>query len=661
MTTMLIAGNLTRESGSFMGDQLCALKTAYLFIQNQPDVDRVIMTLSPNNEMHFLWSKFLETHNVEVIWDDWNPGDWTARWSHWDVWRANRKVQLSSGETVEFDHYRELYLRIHGGIRQSKLCGHERGLNRKNIFEYWLSGQENKPDTMQGADWFDDTLCYHPPLTGERDVYIAPHCKTQGNLVFTFDYWSKVVKNLLTAGITVTVGYDGYFYDDEFGSNHLYKKHWGTHEQWFDEVCRHKIVACGNTGTGWVAAVCGVPMITMEPHGSVMSDHRYRECGLKNLYEVVDGYKLDEFSNDMSKVADYVAQRIIEKIHRKVVMTTGCYDVLHAGHVRHLQKARSLGTKLIVALNSDESVKLLKGPTRPINPQDQRKAVLEALRCVDEVRIFNGENAIPLIREIKPDVLAVGYGYTTETVIGRELLASWGGSAVVTYQSDAKEVNYPHDEPSTTKIVQRIASSKDITEICRLATSYSVNPFDKLRLMAQEFLKVIDSDVEGHVADLGTYKGGSALVLRRLAPDKPLHCFDTWEGTPYDDPLCHHKRGEWSSSLKDCKAVVGESIDTHYHKGVFPESTKEWGRGFPSIGNTFCFVYCDMDTYQATKDALEFFWPLMARGGKIVIDDYGWEPCAGVKKAVDEQCEKFEICLGKKIVQSQHTCILVKL
>lgn len=629
-----------------MGDQLCSLKTAYLFVQNQPDVKHVIMSMSPVNEMNFLWKKFIESYNIEVVWDGWNAGDWHSRWQAWDQWRTERKI---NGKP--FDHYRELYLRIHGYQRQVVLCGSERGLGRKNIYEYWLAGQENKPDTFPGADWFDDTLIHHPPHTPERDVYISPHCKTQGNFTFTFEYWSQVVHKLIDAGLTVTVGYDGQFCE-ELNYHPLYRKFWGTHEQWMEEVCKHKIVACGNTGTGWLAAACGVPLFTMEPPNSQMPDHRYRQCGLKNIVEVMD-----------IPDSDYCAKRLIEETQRVVVMTTGCYDVIHAGHIRHLEKSRAMGSKLIVALNSDESVRMLKGPQRPINPQDQRKTVLEALRCVDEVRIFDGENAIPLIKEIKPAILTCGYGYNPARIIGKHLVESWGGKAVVTCENDGR------DEPSTTKIIRKVLRSGDIIEICRVGAAHSVNPFEKLRLMAEEFLKV--THLEGSVADLGTYRGGTALILHRLAPDKHIHLFDTWQGNPFDDPLCHHKKGEWAAPLEDCKTLVGTDSFTHYHPGVFPTDADFDDK--PAREEFFCFVYIDMDTYQSTMDALKFFFPLLLKGGKLFIDDYGWEPCAGVKKAVDEYFPPEE-CLRYghpttgligvplfRVVQPQYTCIIERI
>ncbi len=626
MSTLLIANNCTRENGSFCGDQLCYIKVAQLFIQNQPDVDHIIMSVSPGNEMGFLWTKFIDQYKVELVHDTWNPGDWPARWTAWDKWRAERNI-----EGRPFDHYRELYLRIHGAQRQNILCGMERGLGRRNIYEYAYFGQEHLPDTCTGADVYDVEID-HPPLTHERDVYISPHCKTQGNVTFTFDYWSAVVRKLLDAGVTVTVGYDGYFCEDLHG-HPLYRKHWGSHRAWMEQVCRHRIVACGNTGTGWLAAACGVPLFTMEPPNSCMADHRYRECGLRNLVEVMD-----------APDADYCARRLIEEVRRVTVMTTGCYDVLHAGHVRHLERSRSLGTRLVLALNSDSSVRNLKGPTRPINPQGQRKAVLEALRCVDEVRIFDGDNALLLIREIRPAVLTNGYGYSLKNIVGRELVESWGGRAVITCQGDAS------DEPSTTKIVQRIIRSADVVEVCHIATAYSVNPFDKLKLMADEFLKV--ADLPGDVADLGACRGGTSLVLRRLRPDKELHLFDTWAGTPYDDQLCHHKKGEWKADLDDCKKLVGQDERTYYHKGVFPHSVS----ALITFKRDFCFVYVDMDTEQATRDAIAFFWPRMVPGGILMLDDYRWEPCTGVEKAVDEFFNAAEN--ERRVFPSLYTCVV---
>ncbi len=100
-----------------------------------------------------------------------------------------------------------------------------------------------------------------------------------------------------------------------------------------------------------------------------------------------------------------------------LVFTNGCFDILHRGHVEYLEQSRALGDKLVVGINSDESVRQLK-PGRPINKQEDRKAVLEALRCVDEVIIFNELRPLELIKKVKPDIITKGGDYTVDQVSG---------------------------------------------------------------------------------------------------------------------------------------------------------------------------------------------------------------------------------------------------
>jgi rfaE bifunctional protein nucleotidyltransferase chain/domain len=104
-----------------------------------------------------------------------------------------------------------------------------------------------------------------------------------------------------------------------------------------------------------------------------------------------------------------------------VVFTNGCFDVLHKGHVEYLAKSKALGNKLIVGLNSDASVRALK-PGRPINNQEDRMAVLMALRCIDEVIIFDEPTPLELIRRIKPDIITKGGDYKPEQVVGFTLV-----------------------------------------------------------------------------------------------------------------------------------------------------------------------------------------------------------------------------------------------
>ncbi|GHS85068.1 hypothetical protein FACS1894201_04370 [Bacteroidia bacterium] len=114
----------------------------------------------------------------------------------------------------------------------------------------------------------------------------------------------------------------------------------------------------------------------------------------------------------------------------KVVFTNGCFDILHRGHVEYLQKARSLGDKLIVGLNSDASVQRLKGKGRPVQDQESRKIVLAALRCVDEVILFDEDTPYELIQRLQPDVLVKGGDYQPENIVGYDIVTAKGGQVL---------------------------------------------------------------------------------------------------------------------------------------------------------------------------------------------------------------------------------------
>lgn len=108
---------------------------------------------------------------------------------------------------------------------------------------------------------------------------------------------------------------------------------------------------------------------------------------------------------------------------RTVVLTNGCFDILHAGHVDYLERARALGDVLVVAVNSDNSVRALKGPTRPINPEGDRATVIAALRSVDAVTVFDSLRLTPVIRATAPDIYAKGGDYTRDSLDREEFAA----------------------------------------------------------------------------------------------------------------------------------------------------------------------------------------------------------------------------------------------
>ena len=132
---------------------------------------------------------------------------------------------------------------------------------------------------------------------------------------------------------------------------------------------------------------------------------------------------------------------------KTVVTTNGCFDVLHLGHLRYLQAARELGDLLVVGVNSDTSVHMLKGANRPLVPEDDRAELLAGLECVDYVTIFSERNPVTLLSQLKPDIHVKGGDYRIDEIIEREAVETNGGKIVVGLNVPGK---------STTSLVQTI-------------------------------------------------------------------------------------------------------------------------------------------------------------------------------------------------------------
>lgn len=115
---------------------------------------------------------------------------------------------------------------------------------------------------------------------------------------------------------------------------------------------------------------------------------------------------------------------------KKVVFTNGCFDILHRGHVAYLNEAKALGDVLVVGLNSDSSVKELKGPERPINAEQDRKFVLENLKAVDHVEIFSEQTPYNLIDEVQPDILVKGGDWKASDIVGSDIVLNRGGQVL---------------------------------------------------------------------------------------------------------------------------------------------------------------------------------------------------------------------------------------
>lgn len=139
---------------------------------------------------------------------------------------------------------------------------------------------------------------------------------------------------------------------------------------------------------------------------------------------------MGKIENNLAQLAEKV--RAWQALGRTVVLANGCFDVLHGGHVSYLEDARACGDALVVGLNSDASVRALKGDNRPICTEQERASVLEALRFVDAVIIFGEDTCENLLRELRPDVHAKGTDYTAENVPERAVSDELGIRTVIT-------------------------------------------------------------------------------------------------------------------------------------------------------------------------------------------------------------------------------------
>lgn len=140
-----------------------------------------------------------------------------------------------------------------------------------------------------------------------------------------------------------------------------------------------------------------------------------------------------------------------EKKHgKKIVFTNGCFDILHVGHVRYLRQARALGDILVVALNTDASARRLKGPARPVTPQQERAEVLSALSAVDFLVFFSESTPLKLVQAVKPDFLVKGGDWKKKDIVGSAFVESYGG----------KVLSLPYVKGfSTTGLIEKIKKS----------------------------------------------------------------------------------------------------------------------------------------------------------------------------------------------------------
>ncbi len=170
-------------------------------------------------------------------------------------------------------------------------------------------------------------------------------------------------------------------------------------------------------------------------------------------------------------------------------------------------------------------------------------------------------------------------------------------------------------------------SKKTFHEIWDSMSHYSFMGLNKTKIVYEELLDTFD--LEGHTAEIGVYKGHTSKLIHELCKHKTHYCYDTFSGIELSDSnIDFHKNGEFSCALNDVKNLLGEN-NIVYKVGVFPNTFNEGSE-------KFSFVHSDTDTYAGTKATLDYFAPIMVDSGKILFDDYKWENCKGVEKAIKE-------------------------
>ena len=223
--------------------------------------------------------------------------------------------------------------------------------------------------------------------------------------------------------ILVTLGSEGMFLIESGGAaTHIHTR--------AREV--YDVTGAGDTVIATVAAAlaAGAPIedachLATIAAGIVVGKHSTATATPQEILDYAFGASASDKIVDRPTLAERV--RELKGSGRKIVFTNGCFDILHMGHITYLNEARGFGDVLIVGVNTDDSVRRLKGENRPIIHEEERSHVLAALECVDYVILFDEDTPIELIRAVSPDILVKGADYTKEQVVGHDVVESYGG------------------------------------------------------------------------------------------------------------------------------------------------------------------------------------------------------------------------------------------
>lgn len=224
----------------------------------------------------------------------------------------------------------------------------------------------------------------------------------------------------------------------------------GFHRTWARPAAEKQASGAGDTFVACLtlARAAGLPLSTSADLAQNAADIVVQRPGT-SVCSAEDLRKhLDSFADTALDQDELLARTAVERAAgRRIVLTNGCFDVLHRGHTRYLNQAKQRGDILVVALNSDASVRRLKGPGRPINTAHDRAGIIAALSCVDYVTVFDTDTPIPLIRALRPDVYAKGGDYSPQMLAETPVVEEYGGRVLI--------LDYVADH-STTALVSRI-------------------------------------------------------------------------------------------------------------------------------------------------------------------------------------------------------------
>lgn len=239
----------------------------------------------------------------------------------------------------------------------------------------------------------------------------------------------------------------------------LFSADGGTHRTWARPAAEKQASGAGDT---FVAALtlarsAGLPLTASLDLAQAAADVVVHQPGTSVCSTAQLSRYLASFADTALSIDELALELEAHKAQgQRIVLTNGCFDVLHKGHTRYLNQAKQLGDILVVALNSDDSVRRLKGPDRPINTEADRAAVIAALSCVDYVTVFDTPTASPLIRRLRPEVYAKGGDYTPDMLQESGAVEEYGGRvAILDYVA----------EHSTSAVVNRIRAGEGAGQV----------------------------------------------------------------------------------------------------------------------------------------------------------------------------------------------------